>query len=84
MRRPGRGGKIVGHRLGALSDSNVLITVDVREDLHALEQGRGLIDQGARAIEGLRGNTGHLDGGMVDLARRQQAQGKLLLGGYCA
>src|ERR1051325_6957871 len=41
VRCPGMGGKIVGHRLLALSDSNVLITAELREDLHALEQGRG-------------------------------------------
>jgi hypothetical protein len=81
VRRPGMRGKIVGHRLLALSDSNMLITADLREDLHALEQGRGLIDKGARAIEGIRGNTRHPEGGMVGLECRQQAQGKLLLGG---
>src|SRR5215471_15943673 len=75
------GSKIVGHRLFALSDSNVLITADLREDLHTLEEGRGRIDKGARAIEGIRGNTMHPDGGMMGLERRQQAQGKLLLGG---
>src|SRR5205823_9377706 len=37
VRRPGMGGKIVGHRLLALSDSTVLMTADVREDLHAIE-----------------------------------------------
>src|SRR4029453_954309 len=75
------GGKIVGHGLFALSDSNMLITADLREDLQAPEQGRGLIDKGPRAIEGIRGDTMHPDGGMVGLERRQQAQGKLLLGG---
>jgi hypothetical protein len=81
VRRPGMGGNIVGHRLLALSDSHVLITADWREDLHALEQGRGLLDKGSRALEGIRGNTLHPEGGMVGLERRQQAQGKWLLGG---
>lgn len=81
VRRPGMRGKRVGHRLWALSDSHGLITADVRENLHALEQGRGCIDQGSRAIEGIRSNTMPPDGGMVGCERRQQAQGKWLFGG---
>src|SRR6266849_1884821 len=48
------GGKGVGDVLCAFADPNVLIAADVREDLHATEQGRGAIDKKCRAIEGIR------------------------------
>ena len=64
-----------------MSDPNVLIAADLREDLHATEDGRGLIDKGARAIEGIRADTVHPDVGMLGLERRKQAQGELLFGG---
>ena len=79
--RPGIGNKIVGHVLFAFPSANVLIAADLGEDLHATEHGRGLIDQGSRAIEGIRHDTVHPDVGMLGLERRQQAQGELLCGG---
>jgi len=36
---PWMGGKIIGHVLDALPDSNVLIAADLREHLHAPENG---------------------------------------------
>src|SRR5262249_56045318 len=60
---------------------NGLSSGDLGEEVEGVEQGRGLLDKGSRAIEGIRGNTMHPDGGMMGLERRQQAQGKLLLGG---
>src|SRR5215471_16406199 len=39
LRCPWMGGKIIGHVLDALPDSNVLIAADLREHLHAPENG---------------------------------------------
>ena len=75
------GGKIVSHVLFACPGSNVLIAADLREDLHATEHGRGLIDKGPRAIEGIRRDTVHPDVGLLGLERCKQAQGELLFGG---
>ena len=75
------GNTIVGHVLFAFPGANVLIAADLGEDLHATEHGRGLIDKGSRAIEGIRHDTVHPDVGMLGLERRQQAQGEWLCGG---
>src|SRR5947207_13968184 len=75
------GGKIVGHVLCAFPGANVLIAADLGEDLYATEHGRGLIDKGPRAIEGIRRDTVYPDVGMVGLERLQQVQGELLFGG---
>jgi hypothetical protein len=63
------GGKIVGNGLLTLADPQVLIATDLRDDLHAPEQGRGAIDKGCRTVEGIRRDTGPLDVGMVRLER---------------
>jgi hypothetical protein len=63
------GGKIVGHVLVALADPNVLMAADLGEDLDATEQGRGRIDKGGRAIEGIRCDTVNPDVGIVGLER---------------
>src|SRR5436189_5030225 len=75
------GGKIIGHVLFACPGTNVLIAADFGEDLYATEHGRGLIDKGPRAIEGIRRDTVYPDVGMVGLERLQQVQGELLFGG---
>ena len=75
------GGKIVGDVLCALPDPNVLIAADVRDDLHAIENGRGTIDKGRRSIERIRHDTVHPDMGMVGLERLKQAQGELFFRG---
>jgi hypothetical protein len=67
--------------LFALTDPNVLIAADLRDDLHATEQGRGAIDKGRRAIEGIRRDRVNPDGGMVGLEDLKQAQGEVLFGG---
>src|SRR6266852_5986635 len=75
------GGTRVGDVLCALPDPNVLIAADVREDLHATENGRGPIDKGRRSIERIRHDTVHSDRGMLGLERLKQAQGELFFGG---
>ena len=67
--------------LFAPSDPNVLIAADVRDDLYATAQGRGTIDKGRRAIEGIRRDAVHPDVGMVGLEPLKQAQGEGLFGG---
>ncbi len=54
VRRPRMGGKIGGNVLLTLADPQVLIATDLRDDLHAPEQGRGAIDKGGRTVEGIR------------------------------
>jgi len=81
VRRPGMGGQGVGDVLCACADPHGLMAADVREDVHATEQGRGASDQRCRAREGLRRDAGHPSGGMRALERLQQAQRQLLLGG---
>ncbi len=51
------GGKIVGDVLCTLTNADVLIAADLRNDLHATEKGRGIIDKRCRAIEGIRRDT---------------------------
>src|SRR5712692_12064841 len=75
------GRKRVGDVLCALPDPHVLIATDVREDLHATDNGRGPIDKGRCAIERIRHDTGHAERGMLGLERLQQAQGELFFGG---
>ena len=68
-------------RVVRASDPNVLIAADLREDLHATENGRGPIDKGRRSIERIRHDTVHPDMGMLGLERLQQAQGELFFRG---
>ena len=75
------GGKVVGDVLCAFADPNVLIAADLREDLHATEQGRGAIDKKCRAIEGIRRDAVNPYVGMMALELLKQAQRQLLLGG---
>ena len=75
------GSKIGGDGLYALPDPNVLIAADLRENLHAPENGRGTIDKGRRAVERIRHDTVHPDRGMLGLERLKQVQGELFFGG---
>ena len=73
VRGPGMGRKVGGDVLFALADAYLLIAADLRNHLHPTEPGRGRIDKGRRAIEGIRGDTVNLDVRMVVLERFKQA-----------
>src|SRR3989475_76231 len=73
---PRLGGTIVGDVLFALPNPNVLMAADLRDDVHATDNGRGSIDEGRRSIECICHETGHPDRGMVSRERFTQAQGE--------
>jgi hypothetical protein len=45
--------------------TDFLIAAELRDHLHAPEQRRGAIDKGCRAVERIRWDTVHLEGGVV-------------------
>ena len=73
---PRMGGTRVGDVLCALPAPNGLRAADVRDAWHATEHGRGPIDNGRRALERIRHDTGHPESGMVGLERLKPAQGE--------
>jgi hypothetical protein len=65
----------------ALRPADVLMATELGDDLHTPTQRRGAVDQGRRAIEGIRRETVHREGGMVRREWCSQAQGQGLRGG---
>lgn len=61
--------------------ADVLIAADLRDHLDAAKEGRGRIDKGAGAIEGIRRDQVNPDVGIVPLEVSKQAQSELLFGG---
>ena len=57
-------GTVVGNVLFAFVHADFLIAAYLRDHLHATEQRRGAIDKGRRAIESIRRDTVHPEGGM--------------------
>ena len=53
----------------------------LRDALHPIKYGRGAIDKGRRAIEGVRHHTVHSDARMLHLKSLKQTQSELLFGG---
>ena len=80
LRRTGRGRNIVRDVLCALMQAAFLMATELGDDLHPTTPRRGAVDQGCRAIAGIRRETVPLAGGMVRRALCSQAQSQGLLG----